>query len=51
MNDATIWLWWYLTFLAIPLLMLGLLAKDPIMNLWRKTPNTRSRREPIGGCR
>ena len=48
MNEVTIWLWWYLTFLTIPVLVLALLVKDPIMNVWHKTASTRSRRQSHG---
>jgi|RhiMetdeSRZDD1v2_1073273.scaffolds.fasta_scaffold34710_5 hypothetical protein len=49
MNHVTIWVWWYLTFLAIPVLVLGLLAKDPIMNVWHKRARMRNRRRSHGG--
>jgi len=45
MNGTTIWFWWYLTILALPLLLLGLMAKDPIVNRWRNPESVRSPRQ------
>ena len=46
MNGTTMWFWWSLTLLTMPLLLLGLLARDPIMNCWRKEAGTRSPTQP-----
>jgi hypothetical protein len=46
MSGTTIWFWWYLTILAAPLLLLGLLAKDPIVSRWGRSDSAQRLKQP-----